>query len=72
MNEPLELIDYKAAMKRTGLSRRTWYDRLKEHRGTVQVYQDGRDRRRHLIDVRDAERLAEIRPAPRREPQGVA
>lgn len=67
MDEGIELIPYKDAIERSGLSRRTWYDRLRESRGVVRVYQDGRDRRRRLIDVRDVEKLAEVRPAPQRE-----
>ena len=70
MDEGIELVPYKDAIERSGLSRRTWYDRLRESRDMVRVYQDGRDRRRRLIDVRDIEKLAEVRPAPR--PEAVA
>lgn len=65
MDAQSELIPYAEAIKRSGLSRRTWYDRLRQTNG-VRVFTDGRDRRLRLIDARDLPKLTEARPAPRR------
>lgn len=59
-----QLIPYPEALDRSGLSRRTLYDRLKET--GITVYQNPRDRRLRLIDVRDLPRLTEARPVQRR------
>lgn len=61
-----ELVSYAEAIRRTGLTRRLWYDRLRQTSG-VRVFVDGHDRRLRLIDARDIPRLIEARPAPRRE-----
>ncbi len=61
-----QLIPYAEAIRRSGLSRRTWYDRLRQTSG-IRVFTDGRDRRLRLIDARDIPKLTEARPAPRRE-----
>ncbi len=58
-----QLLPYDEAIRRSGLTRRTWYDRLRE--SGVVVYQDGRDRRRRLISAKDVERLVAFRPARR-------
>lgn len=61
-----QLIPYSEAIKRSGLSRRTWYDRLRQTSG-IRVFVDGHDRRLRLIDARDIPKLVEVRPAQRRE-----
>ncbi len=66
MDTQSELIPYSEAIKRSGLSRRTWYDRLRQASG-VRVFTDGRDRRLRLIHEEDISKLTEARPAPRRE-----
>jgi hypothetical protein len=63
IDESAELVPYAEAIRRSGLPERTWYDRLRASRDEVRVYQDGRDRRRHLIDARDLGKLTEMRPA---------
>lgn len=68
----VELIPLKEAIERSGLPTSTWFYRLRQNRDDIRVYQDGRDRRKHLIDARDLPKLTDIRPAPRRDPQGAA
>jgi hypothetical protein len=60
-----QLIPYAEAIKRSGLSRRTWYDRLRQTSG-IRVFVDGRDRRLRMIDARDLPRLTQIEPVKRR------
>lgn len=55
-----QLITYGEALARLGFSKRTLFDRIKDERLTV--YIDGVDRRRRLLDKRDVEKLAEVRP----------
>lgn len=58
-----QLLPYSEAIRRSGLSRRTWYDRLRE--AGVVVYQDGKDRRQRWIAAKDVEKLVALRPARR-------
>lgn len=67
-----ELVPYAEAIRRSGLPVRTWFDRLRASRDEVRIYVDGRDRRRHLIDARDLEKLVEVRPAQSRRREAVA
>ncbi len=60
MDAQSELIPYDEAIKRSGLSRRTWYERIRET-GVV-VYQDGRDRRLRLIAEPDIAKLLQVQP----------
>lgn len=64
MDAQSELIPYNEAIRISGLSRRTWYERIKE--AGIVVYQDGRDRRQRLIDVRDLPKLTAIEPVVKR------
>lgn len=61
-----QLIPYAEAIKRSGLSRRTWYDRLRQTSG-IRVFTDGRDRRLRLIHEEDIPKLTAIEPVERRE-----
>lgn len=60
-----QLIPYPEAIERSGLSRRTLYDRLKE--AGITVYQNPRDRRLRLIAAADLPKLTKPRPVQRRE-----
>jgi hypothetical protein len=51
-----ELIPLEEAVRRLGLPRRTFARRIAD--GSVDLYRDGRDRRRKLIHVGDVDRLA--------------
>lgn len=64
MDAQSELIPYNEAIRISSLSRRTWYERIKE--AGIVVYQDGRDRRQRLIDVRDLPKLTAIEPVVKR------
>ena len=50
-----EMISLDEAVRRLGLPRRTFARRLAD--GSIDVYQDGRDRRQRLVLVTDLERL---------------
>ena len=52
-----EMIPIDEAVRRLGLPRRTFARRLAD--GSVDVFRDGRDRRRRLVLVADLERLTE-------------
>jgi hypothetical protein len=52
-------------MEVTGLPRRTMLDRIE--REGMQIYVDGRDKRRRSLDVRDVARLVSIEPVKRTE-----
>ncbi len=60
-----KLIPYPEAIARSGLTRRTWFDRVRE--SGITIYIDGRDRRLRLVDERDIAKLVEVRHRPRRE-----
>lgn len=62
---PDELIPYRVAIARSGLSRRQWFDRVRE--AGVVVYVDGVDRRHRLIAESDIPKLTRVRPVQRRE-----
>lgn len=64
MNEQREWVPYPEVIKRSGLSRRTLYDRLKE--ADITVYKNPRDRRLRLIAAADLPKLTEARPVHRR------
>ena len=70
METPENLIPMADVVKASPYSRKTLITRIKDE--GIQTYVDGLDRRRRLIDARDLPKLTEIRPAPRREPQGAA
>ena len=58
------LITYRQARQALGLSPRVLNWRVA--RADVQVYVDGRDRRRRLLDARDLPKLVLIEPVKRR------
>jgi hypothetical protein len=69
---PSEFVTIDEAMTRSGLDRRTLQNRVKG--AGVDIYQDGHDRRRHLLRAADLPRLTEMRPAvpqSRRKTSGV-
>ncbi len=55
-----QLITYREAAQRAGLTERTMKDRLRE--SGIPRYKDGVDRRYRLLDVDDLPRLIEVRP----------
>lgn len=59
-----QLITYDEALARLGCSKRTLFNRIKDER--ITVYVDGINRRRRLLDERDVDKLAEVRPRPER------
>jgi hypothetical protein len=59
-------LTYQEIMEVTGLPRRTMLDRIE--REGMQIYVDGRDKRRRSLDVRDVARLVSIEPVKRTEP----
>ncbi len=56
-------LTYQEIMEVTGLPRRTMLDRIE--REGMQIYVDGRDKRRRSLDVRDVARLTRIEPVKR-------
>ncbi len=70
---PDEYLTLGEAEARSGLGRRTLQDRIVD--ANVAVFQDARDRRRHMIHIADLPRLMAplpaVTPAPRRKISGV-
>ncbi len=66
MTDQPQLISLADASRRIGMPKRTLARRLATD-GSIVVYRDGFDRRRHLIDLRDLPRLIEIQPVKREE-----
>ena len=59
-----QLITYDEALARLGFSKRTLFNQIKDER--ITVYVDGINRRRRLLDIRDINKLAEVKPRPER------
>lgn len=59
------LLPYSEAQQRIGIARRTLQERILFE--GITTYQDGRDRRRRLIDTRDLPKLMDPRPVDRSE-----
>jgi len=66
LTEGAELVSFDEASARLGLPRRTLRQRLAD--GRVDVYQDGRDRRRRLVQVTDLDRLTQPTIVRQRQP----
>jgi len=65
-----QLISLADASQRIGMPKRTLARRVATD-GSIVIYRDGFDRRRHLIDMRDLPRLIEIQPVTREEPSAA-
>jgi excisionase family DNA binding protein len=64
--EGAELVSFAEAAARLDLPRRTLMRRLAD--GSIDVYQDGRDRRRPLVQVTDLDRLTQPTIVRQRQP----